>query len=143
MEVPLLHGGGDAFDRLLLGLDEDVAAPRLRAVHPRAAELLERVGLGARLDHLPAQLSGGQKQRVAIARALSGEPPVILGDEITAALDLASGTSVMELLRGYVGPERAVLLVTHDLRMRRFADRVLHMEDGRLLGEAQEKEGTP
>ena len=98
----------------------------------RARATLMRVGLADRLDHLPAKLSGGEKQRVAIARAFAGEPALILGDEPTAALDGATATSVMRLLRDHVGPGRSVLLVTHDHRLERFADRVIELADGRI-----------
>jgi putative ABC transport system ATP-binding protein len=98
----------------------------------RAEVALARVGLGERLHHLPAQLSGGEKQRVAIARACAAAPRLILGDEPTAALDGASATTVMELLSAHVGPDRGVLLVTHDHRLERFADRVIELSDGRI-----------
>ncbi len=100
----------------------------------RARELLERVGLGSKLASLPSQLSGGQRQRVAIARALAGDPPLILADEPTAALDAQSGMLVTELLRNLC-KERGdtVLVVTHDSRIFHLADRILHMEDGLLL----------
>jgi putative ABC transport system ATP-binding protein len=98
----------------------------------RARAALTRVGLGDRLDHRPATLSGGEKQRVAIARAFAGEPALILGDEPTAALDGATAASVMQLLREQVGPGKAVLLVTHDHRLERFADRVIELADGRI-----------
>ncbi len=98
----------------------------------RARTALTRVGLGERLHHVPAKLSGGEKQRVAIARAFTGEPALILGDEPTAALDGTSAASVMQLLRDHVGPGRSVLLVTHDHRLERFADRVIELADGRI-----------
>jgi putative ABC transport system ATP-binding protein len=98
----------------------------------RARVTLTRVGLADRLHHLPAKLSGGEKQRVAIARAFAGNPTLILGDEPTAALDGATAVSVMQLLREHVGPGRSVLLVTHDHRLERFADRVIELADGRI-----------
>jgi putative ABC transport system ATP-binding protein len=98
-----------------------------------ARRLLELVGMSARTHHLPEDLSGGQKQRVAIARALVGNPPIILGDEPTAALDTATALSVMELLRELATVHgRAVAIVTHDHRLERFADRVVRVEDGRI-----------
>jgi putative ABC transport system ATP-binding protein len=106
----------------------------LRGRDPReAVEYLARVGLADKADFLPDQLSGGQRQCVAIARAIAGEPPVILADEPTAALDAEHGREVMGLLR-MMAHERdtAVLVVTHDPRVREFADRVIEMEDGRL-----------
>jgi putative ABC transport system ATP-binding protein len=119
----------------LTALDNVAEVLRLKGL-PRepayalARQTLERVGLGARLHHRPAELSGGQKQRVAIARALAGAPRLVLGDEVTAALDTASGMSVMGILRDLIGPRRGVLLVTHDHRLERFADRVIEVEDG-------------
>lgn len=101
----------------------------------KAAAALEAVGLGARLAYRPADLSSGQKQRVAIARALAGAPALVIGDEVTAALDTQNAMSVMELLRARVTPASATLIVTHDLRLRRFADRVFAMEDGRIREE--------
>ena len=96
-----------------------------------ARRLLELVGLGPRMHHLPADLSGGQKQRVAIARALGGNPPILVGDEPTAALDTKTALSVMELLRELASNAgRAVVVVTHDPRLERFADRVVRVEDG-------------
>jgi putative ABC transport system ATP-binding protein len=96
-----------------------------------ARRLLELVELGPRMHHLPAALSGGQKQRVAIARALGGDPPILVGDEPTAALDTRTALSVMELLRELAsGARRAVVVVTHDPRLERFADRVVRVEDG-------------
>jgi putative ABC transport system ATP-binding protein len=95
-----------------------------------ARRALDHVGLGTRTHHRPGELSGGQKQRVAIARALAGNPRLVLGDEITAALDSATGMAVMGLLRGLVDGHRGVLIVTHDHRMERFADRVIEIEDG-------------
>jgi len=96
-----------------------------------AKRLLELVGLGPRMHHLPADLSGGQKQRVAIARALGGNPPILIGDEPTAALDTKTALSVMDLLRELAtNAGRAVVVVTHDPRLERFADRVVRVEDG-------------
>jgi putative ABC transport system ATP-binding protein len=104
----------------------------IQKAREQAALSLERVGLGKRLGHLPQDMSGGQKQRVAIARALAGDPALILGDEVTAALDGVTANSVMEILRSQVTPHTGVLLVTHDHRLERFADRVIEIEDGRI-----------
>jgi putative ABC transport system ATP-binding protein len=105
--------------------------PRRKDPRGEAKRLLELVELGSRLHHLPADLSGGQKQRVAIARALGGTPPIIVGDEPTAALDTKTALSVMELLRELASVHgRAVVVVTHDPRLERFADRVVRVEDG-------------
>jgi putative ABC transport system ATP-binding protein len=99
-----------------------------------AAALLDRVGLGDKLDRKPADLSGGQRQRVAIARAIAGAPPLILADEPTASLDAQSGLLVTEILRD-LARERGhtVLVVTHDSRIFHLADRIVHIEDGRIL----------
>jgi putative ABC transport system ATP-binding protein len=105
--------------------------PRAKNPKGEARRLLELVGLGPRMHHLPADLSGGQKQRVAIARALGGNPPILIGDEPTAALDTKTALSVMELLRELANNSgRAVVVVTHDPRLERFADRVVRVEDG-------------
>jgi macrolide transport system ATP-binding/permease protein len=99
----------------------------------RASALLTRLGLADRLDHRPRQLSGGQQQRVAIARALMNDPPVILADEPTGALDSASGAEVMDLLRELHDEGRTILLITHDERIAANADRIISMRDGRIL----------
>jgi putative ABC transport system ATP-binding protein len=105
-----------------------------RADAERAAgEVLARVGLGDRAHHRPGELSGGQKQRVAIARAIAGGPALVVGDEITAALDGATGMAVLELLRAHVRPDTGVLLVTHDHRLEAYAHRVVEMEDGHVV----------
>jgi putative ABC transport system ATP-binding protein len=103
----------------------------------RATVTLERIGMSAHADKLPNQLSGGQQQRVAIARALVHEPAVIVCDEPTAALDEATGHTVMEILRDIASePSHAVLVVTHDNRIFHFADRIVRMNDGRIAGES-------
>ncbi len=99
----------------------------------RAREILDRVGLSDKLRVFPANLSGGQKQRVAIARALAGSPDILLADEPTAALDIGSGRNVIELLRSLAHDDgRSVVLVTHDNRILDVADRIVHMEEGRI-----------
>jgi putative ABC transport system ATP-binding protein len=99
----------------------------------RAGELLDMVGLAEKAKSFPADLSGGQKQRVAIARALAGDPKIILADEPTAALDSHSGRIVLDLLRGLAHARgRAVVVVTHDNRALSYADRIVHLEDGRI-----------
>lgn len=101
--------------------------------HSEAERLLDQVGLGDRLRHNPADLSGGQKQRVAIARALAGNPRIILADEPTAALDSASGFTVMEILSTLARDHgRAVVIVTHDSRVLHYGTRMVHISDGRL-----------
>jgi putative ABC transport system ATP-binding protein len=102
----------------------------------RARALLDEVGLAGRNEAFPAELSGGQKQRVAIARALAGDPPILLADEPTAALDSTSGRTVIELLKRLAREHgRAVVMVTHDPRVLSYGDRILNLEDGRLLPE--------
>jgi putative ABC transport system ATP-binding protein len=104
----------------------------------RAEELLGEVGLAQKIKSYPADMSGGQKQRVAIARALAGDPPILLADEPTAALDSTSGRAVIELLQRLARVHgRAVVMVTHDPRVLTFGDRIVHLEDGRIVGEEE------
>jgi putative ABC transport system ATP-binding protein len=104
-----------------------------RPAYAQARAALERVGLGDRLHFLPRDLSGGQKQRVAIARALAGSPPILLADEPTANLDTATGTQVLELFRDVAKKEnKALVIVTHDPKVRAVADRVVGIRDGLL-----------
>lgn len=104
------------------------------AARAQAAAMLETLGLSARRDFLPRDLSGGQKQRVAIARALIGAPSVVFADEPTANLDYHTGEQILELFARVTRENHcALLIVTHDPKVRRVADRVLHMQDGRLL----------
>ncbi len=107
---------------------------RGRVARAEAARVLEAVGLSERARFLPRDLSGGQKQRVAIARALAGSAPIILADEPTANLDSQVGTQVLELFRDLAKREdRALLIVTHDPKVRDVADRVAHIRDGVIL----------
>jgi putative ABC transport system ATP-binding protein len=99
---------------------------------PRALELLERVGLGARAGHLPSQLSGGEQQRVAIARALANRPDVLLADEPTGNLDTSTGDEIVALLRGLWEDGLSLVLITHDPAVAGTAPRVVHMRDGRV-----------
>jgi putative ABC transport system ATP-binding protein len=99
----------------------------------QARDLLTRLGLGDRLGNFPGQLSGGQQQRVAIARALIHEPEVVLADEPTASLDTERAFQVVSTFAGLIHEQgRAGIMVTHDLRMCRYVDRVIQMEDGRI-----------
>jgi putative ABC transport system ATP-binding protein len=98
----------------------------------RGLAALERVGLAAKASRLPASLSGGERQRVAIARALFAEPRVLLADEPTGNLDVASGAAVIEAFQALAAAGLAVLVVTHEERVSRVAGRVLHLEQGRL-----------
>jgi putative ABC transport system ATP-binding protein len=118
---------------------ENVSVPlriqgcKAREAEAKAAGMLQRVGLEKRLHHRPTMLSGGQQQRVAIARALVHEPKLIICDEPTAALDSENGARVMEILRGAAAkPDRCVVIVTHDNRIFKHADRMVFMEDGRI-----------
>jgi putative ABC transport system ATP-binding protein len=100
----------------------------------RAVSILEAVGLKERVNYYPENLSGGQKQRVAIARALVSQPKLVLADEPTAALDSKSGRDVVEIMQKLAKEQGCtILLVTHDHRILDIADRLLHMEDGRLV----------
>ena len=100
----------------------------------RARELLARLGLGERLHNLPGQMSGGQQQRVAIARALIHNPSLVLADEPTASLDTERAYQVVETFAGLIHEQkRAGIMVTHDLRMCEYVDRVLQMRDGKLV----------
>ena len=100
----------------------------------RATAMLTKVGLGERLDHVPAKLSGGQKQRVAVARALVGNPDLVLADEPTASLDKVTGHEVASLIERLARERGAsILLVTHDPRILGIADRIVAMEDGRIV----------
>ncbi|TAE34504.1 MAG: ABC transporter ATP-binding protein [Alphaproteobacteria bacterium] len=102
----------------------------------RATEILQHIGMNGQTEKLPRQLSGGQQQRVAIARALVHNPKLIVCDEPTAALDAKTGHAVMEILRTIANDtHRAVLIVTHDNRIYPFADRILEMSDGRIIGD--------
>lgn len=101
--------------------------------HARTKELLARLGLGDRLDNLPAQLSGGQQQRVAIARSLIHDPSVVLADEPTANLDTERANQVVQIFADLIHEEkRAGIMVTHDLRMCKYVDKVVQMVDGKI-----------
>ncbi len=100
----------------------------------RARELLARLGLGERLNNLPGQMSGGQQQRVAIARAMIHNPSLVLADEPTASLDTERAYQVVQTFAGLIHEQqRAGIMVTHDLRMCEYVDRVLQMQDGKLV----------
>ncbi|GAB3006176.1 ABC transporter ATP-binding protein [Mycobacterium bourgelatii] len=120
---------------------ENVAVPRLldgvrlRKAKPAAIRLLDRVGLGNRIDHRPAELSGGQMQRVAVARALMMDPPLILADEPTGNLDSATGASILALLAEMAHDDdrgRLVVMVTHNADAAAATDRVITLQDGRV-----------
>lgn len=126
VELPLLYRGVDRAERRCL-----------------AEDALRRVGLAGRMDHLPSQMSGGQQQRVAIARAIAAEPPIILADEPTGNLDTRSGSEIMEILRGLQKSGRTVVLITHDERIARSADRTVRLSDGKLETDSALGESLP
>jgi putative ABC transport system ATP-binding protein len=103
---------------------------------------LEKVGMAHRAKHLPSQLSGGQQQRVAVARALAGKPAVLLADEPTGNLDSKNGDSVMQLLAELHKGGATIVMVTHDTRFARHADRTIHIFDGRVVQEQMESDPT-
>jgi len=122
-----------------LTAEENAAIPLVAAGMPmgvavrKAAAILEKIGMAAHLRKLPNQLSGGEQQRVAIARAFVHAPRLIVCDEPTAALDADTGQTVVQILKqAAVAPDRAVIVVTHDTRIFRFADNIARMEDGRI-----------
>ena len=122
VELPLTYRGMPAADR----------AERVKSA-------LERVGMGHRAQHLPGQLSGGQQQRVAVARALVGQPSILLADEPTGNLDSRNGEAVMELLRELHRAGSTICMVTHDPRFTLYAERAVHLFDGRVVDESAEK----
>lgn len=121
--------------------EENVEIPAIYAGKPKEArvaqarKLLARLGLGERADHTPSQLSGGQQQRVAIARALMNNPPIILADEPTGALDSRSGEEVMALLKELHSEGRTIILITHDEHVAANAERVIRIQDGKIVEE--------
>ena len=106
----------------------------------RVMEALERVGMAHRVRHYPSQLSGGQQQRVAVARALVGDPLILMADEPTGNLDSKNGEAVMELLRDLHRNGATICMVTHDQRYANFAERTIHLFDGRIVEETREAE---
>src|SRR6266705_4803431 len=118
VELPLTYRGMSAAER------------KQAALHA-----LERVGMGHRMKHYPSQLSGGQQQRVAVARALGGKPAILLADEPTGNLDSKNGEAVMDLLRELHREGSTICMVTHDPRFARYADRSVHLFDGRIVEE--------
>ena len=118
VELPLTYRGTSAAER-----------------KKRAMDSLERVGMGHRAKHLPSQLSGGQQQRVAVARALVGAPAVLLADEPTGNLDSKNGDAVMALMKELHQGGATIVMVTHDPRFARYADRTIHIFDGSIVEE--------
>lgn len=112
-----------AFPLLLRGVERDEA-------YSKAREVLEKVGLGERLDHKPSELSGGQQQRVAIARAMVTKPSILLADEPTGALDSKSGESIIELFKTLNKEGATIVVITHDIDVAHEAERIIHIKDG-------------
>jgi putative ABC transport system ATP-binding protein len=118
---------------------ENVKVPLMLAGLPRkerqarARELLTRMGLGPRTGHRPSQLSGGEQQRVAIARALANQPAILLADEPTGNLDSATGAEVMSLLRELKSGGLTIVLVTHDMTVASYMDRIVRLRDGKII----------
>jgi len=121
VELPLTYRGTSAAER-----------------KQKVQHALERVGMAHRLRHYPSQLSGGQQQRVAVAQAMVGEPLILMADEPTGNLDSKNGEAVMELLRDLHRNGATVCMVTHDQRYANFAERTIHLFDGRIVEETQE-----
>ena len=109
----------------------------------RAMELLECVGLGARVDHMPNEMSGGQRQRVAIARALANEPPLILADEPTGNLDTAASIEIMEIFSELHKAGATVVVVTHEENIAAFTDRIIRFSDGQIISDEKNLNPTP
>lgn len=133
-----------------LTITENVSVPLLiqgvsgRTASGRARAMLEKVGLGERWKERPNKLSGGQQQRVAIARALVHEPPLVICDEPTAALDAQNGEIVLDLFRQVArSADRAVIIVTHDNRIFSYADRIARMDDGEIIDVHEQSADTP
>ena len=123
-----------ALENVLLPMD---FLGRTGARRPRALALLRRVGLADHADHLPSELSGGEQQRVAIARALANDPPILIADEPTGNLDSATGDLVFRLL-GELGRQgKSVIFVTHDPALAELAERVVHVQDGRVVSDSR------
>jgi putative ABC transport system ATP-binding protein len=125
-----------AVDNVLLGFE--IRDPNEAQRREKAEELLAQFGLGDKLAQEPNELSPGEKQRVAIARALAGNPPILLADEPTASLDAAAGKNICEILRNQVDQhKRTVVVVSHDPRWRKFADRTITLADGQVEREVK------
>jgi putative ABC transport system ATP-binding protein len=122
VELPLTYRGMSSADR-----------------KKRVMDALERVGMAHRVKHYPSQLSGGQQQRVAVARAVAGEPAILLADEPTGNLDSKNGEAVMNLLKELHAAGATICMVTHDPRYAEYADRSIHLFDGRVVEEQTHK----
>ena len=121
-----------------------IYARKNRAFRQRMAQiLLEKVGLGDRMDHLPNELSGGQKQRVAIARALANDPPILLADEPTGNLDTASSEEIMELFTALNREGTTVIVVTHENDIASMTNRIIRFKDGRVVDDSDLRRAGP
>lgn len=127
-----------ALDNVALGLLYSGVPAAERA--SRAAEALERVGLGARMKHRPGQLSGGEQQRMAIARAIVGEPSVLFADEPTGALDSTTGEHILDILTSISDSGTAVVIITHDPHIAERAPRQVSIQDGRIVSDTEQRE---
>ncbi len=135
-----LHKSLTAIENVQMGLEVHGKYSR-KEMKQRAATMLEQVGLGDHLYYYPNKLSGGQKQRVAIARALVSHPAIVLADEPTAALDSKSGRDVVNIMQKLAREQGStILLVTHDDRILDIADRIVHLEDGKLINNSKQKQ---
>ena len=135
-----LHKSLTAIQNVQMGLEVHGKYSR-KEMRDRAAKMLEQVGLGDHLHYYPNKLSGGQKQRVAIARALVSHPAIVLADEPTAALDSKSGRDVVNVMQKLAREQGStILLVTHDDRILDIADRIVHLEDGKLVNNSRKKQ---
>jgi putative ABC transport system ATP-binding protein len=132
-----LHTSLTAQENVMMGLEVHGTYARAER-RDSAVKMLDVVGLGERTQYYPGDLSGGQKQRVAIARALVSHPQIVLADEPTAALDKKSGRDVVELMQKLAREQGCtILMVTHDNRILDVADRIIYMEDGHLMDQAE------
>lgn len=122
-----------AVNNVLMPLDYSTTAPPIRTAVERAHEILQRVGLGNRLEHVPSQMSGGQQQRVAIARSLINEPALLLADEPTGNLDSHTSVEILEMFQQLNAAGLTVILVTHDPKVAAYADRVIRVVDGLIV----------
>lgn len=125
VELPLIYRGMPAAQR-----------------HELSDAALERVGIGHRKNHRPAEMSGGQQQRVAIARAVAARPPIILADEPTGNLDTHSGEEVMRILKELNNEGRTVILITHDNSIAEQAKRVIRIQDGKIVSDSINEQGS-
>src|SRR4051812_3479434 len=132
-----------AMTNVAMPLDYAVKPVPAAAAEERAGELLVRVGLSHRLDHMPSQMSGGQQQRVAIARSLVNQPSLLLADEPTGNLDSHTSVEILQMFRELNETGITVLLVTHDPQVAEYADRIIHIVDGVIDSDTRSSGQTP